>query len=75
MSGLLRLKAEDGPGIEVLSAALQDSVVKAGDLNYDGKARRFTALVNRFRWEKAGKPGAFAHIAEIGFVRVAQCHQ
>jgi hypothetical protein len=52
----LRLRAEDAAGLEVLSAALQDSVLAAGDLTFDARARRFTAVVNRFRWEKAGKP-------------------
>jgi hypothetical protein len=62
MSDALRLKAEDGPGLEVLSAALQDSVLHAGDLSYDARARRFTALINRFRWEKAGKRGPFERV-------------
>lgn len=62
MSDALRLKAEDGPGLEVLSAALQDSVLQAGDLSYDARARRFTALVNRFRWEKAGTRGPFERV-------------
>jgi hypothetical protein len=62
MSDALRLKAEDGPGLEVLSAALQDSVLHAGDLSYDARACRFTALVNRFRWEKAGKRGPFERV-------------
>jgi hypothetical protein len=62
MSDSLRLKAEDGPGLEVLSAALQDSVLRAGDLAYNAKARRFTALVNRFRWESAGARGPFERV-------------
>jgi hypothetical protein len=62
MSDLLRLKAEDGEGLEVLSAALQDSVVKAGDITFSPKARRFTATVNRFRWERAGKRGPFERV-------------
>jgi Protein of unknown function (DUF2948) len=62
MSDGLRLKAEDGPGVEVLSAALQDSVLRAGDLAYDARARRFTALVNRFRWEKANARGPFERV-------------
>jgi hypothetical protein len=61
MSGL-RLKAEDAPGLEVLSAALQDSVLKAGDLKYELKARRFTAVVNRFVWEKAEQKGPYERV-------------
>ncbi len=61
MSGL-RLKAEDAPGLEVISAALQDSVLKAGDLKYEAKARRFTAVVNRFVWENAKQIGPYERI-------------
>jgi hypothetical protein len=62
MSEALRLKAEDAQDLEVLSAALQDSVLKNGDLAYDTKARRFTLVLNRFRWEKAGKHGPFERV-------------
>jgi hypothetical protein len=61
MSGL-RLKAEDAPGLEVLSAALQDSVLMAGDLKFETRARRFTAVVNRFRWEEPKKTGPFERV-------------
>jgi hypothetical protein len=61
MSGL-RLKAEDAPGLEVLSAALQDSVLKAGDLKFEPKARRFTAVVNRFVWESARQSGPYERV-------------
>ena len=61
MSGL-RLKAEDAPGLEVLSAALQDSVLKAGDLKFEARARRFTAVVNRFRWESVKKAGPYERV-------------
>ncbi len=58
----LRLKAEDAPGLEVLSAALQDSVLKAGDLKFERKARRFTAVVNRFVWENAKQFGPYERV-------------
>ncbi len=64
----LRLKAEGPDDLAFLSAALQDAVMKIGDASYDAKARRFTALVNRFRWEKAGKKGPFERIrAAVSF--------
>ena len=43
--------------IEIVSAAVQDSVVKAGNLKYDAKRRRFTIELNRFRWENDGAGG------------------
>lgn len=59
---VLRLKAEDAEGLQILSAVLQDSVLKAGDLKFEARARRFTAIVNRFRWEKAKKAGPFERV-------------
>ncbi|WP_421791261.1 DUF2948 family protein [Hyphobacterium sp.] len=47
----LRLLAQAPDDLPVLSAALQDAVAQLGDFAYDSKARRFTAVFNRFRWE------------------------
>ncbi len=51
----LRLIAADAADLEILSAAVQDSVVKAENLRFDAKARRFSLELNRFRWEAAKK--------------------
>lgn len=54
----LRLMAEDEADLKVISAAVQDAVLKAENLKYDRKQRRFTLEVNRFQWEDdAGKRG------------------
>lgn len=47
----LRLMAEDEADLKIVSAALQDSVTKAGALKYQAKKRRFSLELNRFRWE------------------------
>ena len=47
----LRLIAEDTADLEIISSAVQDSVLKAENLKYDRKRRRFTLEVNRFQWE------------------------
>jgi hypothetical protein len=47
----LRLIAEDETDLEVISSAVQDAVLKAENLKYDRKRRRFTLEVNRFQWE------------------------
>lgn len=47
----LRLRAEDTEDLTVVSAALQDAVGQLGDFQFDAKTRRFTLVVNRFRWE------------------------
>mmetsp|Transcript_24138 Transcript_24138/g.30941 ORF Transcript_24138/g.30941 Transcript_24138/m.30941 type:complete len:151 (-) Transcript_24138:194-646(-) len=49
----LRLIAEDTSDLEVISSAVQDSVLKAENLKYDRKRRRFTLEVNRFQWEES----------------------
>ncbi|MEP1142922.1 MAG: DUF2948 family protein [Henriciella sp.] len=54
----LRLIAEDAADLEVISSAAQDAVLKAENLKYDQKRRRFTLEVNRFQWEdSASKRG------------------
>ena len=47
----LRLIAEDAADLEVISSAVQDSVLKAENLKFDRRRRRFTLEVNRFQWE------------------------
>lgn len=48
---VLRLIAEDAADLEVISSAVQDAVLKAENLKYDRKRRRFTLEINRFQWE------------------------
>lgn len=52
----LRLIASEPDEVEIISAALQDAVAQLGDLKWDRRARRFTLVVNRYRWED-GKRG------------------
>ncbi len=47
----LRLLARDAQDLRVISALLQDAVMTGADLRYDARRRRFSLLVNRFRWE------------------------
>lgn len=53
----LRLLAETAEDLEVISAAIQDSVVKAGNLKYESRRNRFTLEINRFRWEAGARRG------------------
>jgi len=50
----LRLLAQDADDLAVISAAMQDAVVKVGDIDFEPKARRLTLAFNRFRWETGG---------------------
>lgn len=47
----LRLIAQDADDLKVLSALVQDAVLTARDLKYSARNRRFSLLLNRFRWE------------------------
>ena len=47
----LRLKALAPDDVPVISALLQDAVFTAGEMQWEPKRRRFSVLVNRFRWE------------------------
>ena len=58
----LKLLAEDAADLDIIAAAAQDALVRVGDLAFDKKARRFTALINRFRWETAGDHGPYERV-------------
>ena len=62
MSGMLKLMAEDAADLDIIAAAAQDALLRVGDVSYDKKARRFAALINRFRWEQAGEKGPFERV-------------
>jgi hypothetical protein len=53
---LLKLVALDGDDIEVLSAHVQDSVVKVGDIMWRPAEKRVIVVINRFDWESAQSP-------------------
>jgi hypothetical protein len=49
----LKLIALDREDLEVLSAHVQDALVRVGDMAYARGDRRFALLMNRFDWESA----------------------
>jgi hypothetical protein len=51
MSGGLKLIAEDEEDLAVISAHVQDAVMRVADLAYLKKTRRFAAFLNRYCWE------------------------
>lgn len=57
----LRLFTEEAEDLKIIASAVQDAVVKAGNLKYEQKKRRFSLEINRYRWEAAparkGEPG------------------
>jgi Protein of unknown function (DUF2948). len=53
----LKLIALDDEDLQVISAHVQDAVVRVGDMGYARGDRRFAVLMNRFDWE-SDKPRA-----------------
>ncbi|MEM9937888.1 MAG: DUF2948 family protein [Pseudomonadota bacterium] len=47
----LRLIAQNGDDLEIISAAVQDAVLKAENLKFNRREHRFTIELNRYRWE------------------------
>jgi len=68
----LRLAAVDEEDLAVISAYVQDAVLKVGDLVYLPKEHRFALAMNRFTWEKAeGRRKDYErHRAALTFDRV-----
>lgn len=50
----LRLLAEDAEDLAILSAALQDAVLRPSDIRWERGARRLTVSLSRFCWECGG---------------------
>lgn len=53
----LKLLAIDDEDLAVISAHVQDAVVKVGDMGYATTDRRFLMLMNRYAWEVGDKRG------------------
>ena len=49
----LKLIALDAEDLSVISAHLQDAVLRVGDMVYLPKEKRFVAMANRFDWARA----------------------
>ena len=50
----LRLLAQDPEDLDIISAAMQDAVLKVGEIVYEKKSKRLTIAFNRYRWEAGG---------------------
>jgi hypothetical protein len=49
---MLKLAALDEDDLRIVSAHVQDAVVKSGDIRFDQKAGRLLVEMNRFVWER-----------------------
>lgn len=50
----LRLLARDETDLQIVSAALQDALLRVDDVLWEARARRLTLTLNRFCWECGG---------------------
>ena len=50
----LRLLAEDAVDLQIISAALQDAIMRPVDIRWEKEARRLTVVLSRFCWECGG---------------------
>lgn len=50
----LRLLAEDAHDLQIISAALQDAVMRPVDIRWEKAQRRLTVVLSRFCWECGG---------------------
>lgn len=50
----LRLLAEDAVDLQIISAALQDAILRPVDISWEKGARRLTIVLSRFCWECGG---------------------
>ena len=55
MPDRLKLIAMDGEDLAIVSAHCQDAALKAGEITYLPKEKRFLVAMNRFAWEKVVK--------------------
>jgi len=50
----LHLLAEDADDLQIISAALQDAILRPVDIRWEKAARRLTVVLSRFCWECGG---------------------
>lgn len=71
MSESLRIKAETQDDLTILSSALQDAIVRVGEIRLDAKARSLTLRLTRFRRETPSAERVLAGVRFDGVLSVA----
>lgn len=75
-SNALKLIADDGDGLAIVSAAVQDAITKPELMTFNRKARSFGLVCNRFCWERANRSGPyFRSRAVLSFFGVESVQQ
>jgi hypothetical protein len=72
---LLKFVVLDEEDLEVVSAHLQDAVVKVADVHWRAREKRLLVGLNRFDWEAAqtAEPEYYRRRAALRFERVLSC--
>lgn len=70
MDDLLRLVALDPEDLAIVSAHLQDAIVRTGDLTYLPAEKRFAIVARRFEWEGASRDQPRRRLTGLHFERV-----
>ena len=77
------MAALDAEDLQIVSAHLQDAVLKVGDLQWLPHEKRFVIVMNRFAWENIGKGRArgnerrrsVVHFERVARVRTTRIRQ
>ncbi len=75
---MLRLTAADETDLAVISAQMQDALLKRVDLSFDKKRRRFALVANRFAWDampEKQRRRAGLHFEDVEAVKVLGLNQ
>lgn len=75
VSDKLRLVAFDSEDLDVLSAHLQDALVRVGDMAWLPEEDRFALVVSRFDWLSAGEGRCERAVSGLRFDRVRAVRQ
>lgn len=75
----LKLVALDEEDLKIISAHVQDAVLKVGDMTYDARRQHFVMAINRFAWEvkprwfrrRHERRRSLVHFARVSSVRSA----
>lgn len=67
---LLKLVALDQEDLAIISAHLQDAIVRVSDLAYLPQERRFALVARRFDWETGPKEAPRRRLTGVHFERV-----
>ena len=70
---MLKLTAQDTEDLKVISAHMQDALVRLADIRYLAKTRQFALVANRFAWEQ--QPNSERHRTGLHFEHVLSVKQ